>query len=269
MALPLRDDTPTRHIPWVTFTLILVNVVVFLFLQPASLQGGGSDRNDLSHRQARAVDQFEYRWGVVPCEIARRQPLSSGITCNGLPAGSRPTGHKYVLLSLLTSMFIHGSILHLAGNMLFLWVFGAAVEDRIGPVPYLILYLLTGVIAVLGHAAFHWHDAVPVLGASGAIAGLMGAYLVFRPRGRVLSVILWTVVYVPAWALLGLFFVTQFLTPDSAGVAWEAHAVGMLAGFVFALGLARIFPDPLAPTAAAIAPVGSDPWTLPTGPPAA
>jgi len=268
MALPLRDDTPTRQIPWVTLTLIVVNVIVFLFLQPAALQGGGSDRDNLSSRQNLTVEKFTAHWGVIPCELQQHKALSDGATCTGEQLGvPRPTEPKLVLLSLLTYMFIHGSILHLAGNMLFLWVFGAAVEDRLTPVPYLLLYLATGVLAAFGHAAFHWHDAVPVLGASGAIAGVMGAYLVFRPRGRVLSVVLWTVVYVPAWLLLGLFFVTQFLTPDSDGVAWEAHVAGMVAGAVLALGLARIFPDPFAPPPPPPARTTTAEWVLPSAPP--
>ena len=268
MALPLRDDTPTRTVPWLTLGLILVNVVVFLSLQPAVFQGGGTDRSDLDRSQETATIRYELQWGVVPCELSHGKPLSEGIRCSGERTPVAPADGKVVFLSLLTYMFIHGSLLHLAGNMLFLWVFGAAVEDRLGPVPFGLLYLATGVVAVLGEAAFHWHDAVPVLGASGAVAGLMGAYLVFRPRGRILSLVLWTVVYVPAWVLLVLFFVTQFLTPDSDGVAWEAHAVGMAAGFLLALGLARIFPDPLAPVAAPPAPSVAA-WTFPAGPPAA
>jgi membrane associated rhomboid family serine protease len=121
-------------------------------------------------------------------------------------------------------------------------------------VPYLALYLITGIIATFGHALFHWNDAVPVLGASGAIAGVMGAYLVFRPRGRILTVLLWNVVYVPAWVLLGLFFVTQFIAGDDS-VAWVAHAAGMGAGFLAALVLARIFPDPNRPVTRPTPPV--------------
>ncbi len=249
MALPIRDDAPTRRVPWMTYALIAANVIVFLFLQPSSLQGGDVDSNGLSAAEEQEVNAYAYKWGAIPCEVQHMEPLADGIRCTGERDPSEPavTG-KVVLLSLLTCMFIHGSILHLAGNMLFLWVFGNNVEDRLGPVPYLALYLLTGIVATLGHAAFHWDDAVPVLGASGAIAGVMGAYLVFRPRGRVLTVLLWMVVYVPAWVLLGLFFVTQFLTDDES-VAWIAHAAGMAAGFLAALVLARIFPDPWKPVA--------------------
>jgi len=264
MAYPLRDDTPTRQVPWVTIGLIVANVVIFLFLQPSVLQTGGSDGHGLTQKEQQQVDVFTYRWGVVPCEVQHLKPLADGIKCTGEQrvVAKPPTG-KVVLLSLLTSMFIHASLAHLAGNMLFLWVFGAAVEDRLGPVPYFLFYVVTGAIAAVGHSLFHWNDAVPVLGASGAVAGLLGAYLVFRPRGRVLSIVLWTVVYVPAWVLLVLFFVTQFFTPDSAHVAWEAHAVGMAAGVLFALGLARIFPDPLAPVAPPPVRVATTPFGVP------
>jgi membrane associated rhomboid family serine protease len=231
-----------------TYALIVANVVVFLFLQPASLQGSDDAATDgFTSVEEQELNQFAFKWGAIPCEIQHMAPLSEDITCTGErdPAQPRVDG-KVVLLSLLTCMFVHGSLLHLAGNMLFLWVFGNNVEDRLGPVPYLLLYLLTGVAATLGHALFHWDDAVPVIGASGAIAGVMGAYLVFRPRGRILTVLLWYVVYVPAWVLLGLFFVTQFLTPSDDSVAWMAHAAGMGAGFLAALVLARFFPDPWA-----------------------
>jgi membrane associated rhomboid family serine protease len=250
VAVPIHDDAQARRLPWVTYALIVVNVVVFLFLEPPALQGGEaeSDTSNLSSVDEREVNEYAYKWGAIPCELQHLEPLSEGIRCTGERDPSEPAvSGKVVLLSLLTCMFIHGSILHLAGNMLFLWVFGNNVEDRLGPVPYLALYLLTGIVATLGHAVFHWDDAVPVLGASGAIAGVMGAYLVFRPRGRILTVLAWTVVYVPAWVLLGLFFVTQFLTPDSASVAWIAHAAGMAAGFLAALVLARVFPDPWRP----------------------
>jgi len=266
VALPLRDDAPTRRVPWVTLALIAVNIVVFLFLEPAALQGGATTGDASSAEYD--VNAFAYRWGAVPCEIRHRKPLSEGIDCPGESEPGRPAVRgKVVLLSLLTAMFIHGSLLHIAGNMLFLFVFGNNVEDRIGPVPYLALYLVTGVLATLGHAMFHWNDAVPVLGASGAIAGVMGAYLVFRPRGRVLSLVLWTVVYVPAWVLLGLFFVTQFLTPDADGVAWIAHAVGMAAGVLLALPLARLFRDPDAPPRPSPPRTTAADWVLPVGPP--
>ncbi len=145
-------------------------------------------------------------------------------------------------LSLLTYQFLHGSVAHLVGNMLFLWVFGRNVEDRIGPLGFLALYLVTGVVAMLGWSLANLGDVTPAVGASGAIAGIMGAYLVIHPRTRVLALvpgIIFTVVWVPAFVLLGLFFLTQFFTPDLAEVAWEAHVAGMVAGAAIALALFR------------------------------
>ncbi|MEJ7585772.1 MAG: rhomboid family intramembrane serine protease [Acidimicrobiales bacterium] len=267
MALPLRDDAPSRRVPWMTYLLLAANVMVFLFLQPAALQGTAADSSERARQEAE-VNSYFYEWGAIPCEIQHLEALSEGIACSGeRDTNATLAEDKVVLLSLLTCMFIHGSLVHLAGNMLFLFIFGRNVEDRVGPVPFLGLYLLTGVLATLGHALFNWDDPVPVVGASGAIAGVMGAYLVFRPRARILALVFWTVVYVPAWVLLGLFFVTQFLTPDSEGVAWIAHAVGMVGGVACAAVLARTFRDPDAPTPIrAPRAIGAD-WVLPAGPP--
>jgi membrane associated rhomboid family serine protease len=241
-------------------------VVGFLFVQPPAFQGGGLEGGQPSTVDA---ERFTAKWAAIPCEIQHQEPRSEGIDCADHPENPPLVDGKVVLVSLFTAMFLHGSVDHLAGNMLFLWVFGNNVEDRIGPVPYLLLYLVTGVVATLGHAAFHWDEATPVLGASGAVAGVMGAYLVFRPRNRVLTFVLYTIVYLPAWALLGLFFVTQFLTQDE-GVAWIAHAVGMVAGFLIALPLKRLFADPdhPAPPRRPDAEV-TNRWALPTGPPPA
>ena len=243
MALPLRDDTPVRRTPWVTYGLILACTLVFLFVQPAAFQRGVEPGDDV-----RSVVSFEYRWAAVPCEVASGRALGDGADCSSSAVlrASRlapRTEHKSVWVSMLTHLFLHGSVTHLAGNMLFLWVFGRNVEDRFGPLVFLGLYLVAGVIGTLVHVAFHAHDAVPVLGASGAIAGVMGAYLIIRPRGRILTVMTSAsvqVVYVPAFVVLGLFFVTQFLTPDSDSVAWQAHVGGMVAGAALALLLRRV-----------------------------
>ncbi len=259
MAIPLRDDAPTRRTPWVTWALILANVVVFLFIQPAFFQSGRADSthtssNDIEESQKAEV--FLYKWGAIPCEIEQNKPLSSitNRTSCDFESESLPTPvpqHKEVWLTLLTSIFLHGSLSHVAGNMLFLWVFGNNVEDRLGHITYLIFYLVGGVVAGLGHVVFNSGSIQPVVGASGAIAAVMGAYFVFKPRGRVLTVVVtaaFQVIYIPAYVVLGLFFVTQFFTPTSSNVAWEAHAVGMAAGALAALVLARIFPDPERPS---------------------
>lgn len=248
MALPLRDDLPTRRFPWITLALIVVNVVVFLFVQPAGFQSG-NDRNDpyLERLQKeRGATEFSLRYGAVACELRTGEALADHPAgCDELsPAdlgpARLPTG-KAIFLTLLTCMFLHGSIAHLGGNMLFLWVFGNNVEDRLGPVRYLLLYLLGGMAGTWGFVLANPRAAVPLIGASGAIAAAMGAYLALFPRGRILTAIAtaaFQVVYVPAAVVLILFFVTQFLTPGEE-VAWEAHVGGMIAGFVAALVLAR------------------------------
>ena len=244
MALPLRDDARTRRVPWVTLALIAINVIVFLFVQPSGFQTGTPEgpNGQGQYWRAQERDDFTYRWGAVACE------LTTGKTLADHPRGCRgdrtpyPPEGKSIALALLTAMFLHGNIEHLAGNMLFLWVFGSTVEDRLGRLNFLALYLLGGVVATLGYVASNAHSAVPLIGASGAIAVAMGAYLVLLPRARVLTVIFtaaFQVVYVPAAVVLLLFFVTQFFTAED-NVAWEAHAAGMAAGVVAALVLSRI-----------------------------
>lgn len=246
MALPLRDDRQTRRTPWATYGLLVANVVVFLFLQPAWFQGG--QQSSFSNPRGRVeAERFIYKWGAVPCEVRHLESLADGPSCDEDQPSAALVPTKSVLASLFTHMFLHASLTHLAGNMLFLWVFGRAVEDRTGPLPFLGLYLVTGLAGVLGHILLHLHSAQPTLGASGAIAGIMGAYLVLRPRGRILTVVYtaaFQVVYVPAFVVLGLFFVTQFFTPASAHVAWVAHAAGMGAGMLLAFPLKRWFADP-------------------------
>jgi len=224
MALPLRDDERTHRMPWITLALIAANVLVFLFIQPAGFQGGGIQRPEDQNRfwQAQEQEQFVYRWGAVACEITTGKALAQD------PKGCKesrdrpddPPAGKSVALALFTAMFLHGNIEHLAGNMLFLWVF-----------------------ATLGYVAVNSRSPVPLVGASGAIAVAMGAYLVLLPRGRILTVIVtaaFQVVYIPAAVVLLLFFVTQFFTDPSQQVAWEAHAAGMIVGALAALVLGRI-----------------------------
>ncbi|MCU1497732.1 MAG: putative rane protein [Acidimicrobiales bacterium] len=249
MAVPLRDNLPTRRFPWVTIALIVVNVVVFLFVQPSAFQNPpGPDENGLAtardFERLHEAEEFGVRYGAVSCELLSGETLAerpAGCDDQELPPARLPAD-KQVFLTLVTCIFLHGSLAHLGGNMLFLWVFGNNVEDRLGWARYLAFYLLGGVAATLGFAASNQHSAAPLIGASGAIAAVMGAYLVFHPRGRILTVIAtaaFQVVYVPAAVVLVLFFVTQFLTPDNE-VAWEAHVAGMVFGFVVSLALARL-----------------------------
>ena len=246
MALPIRDELTTRHFPWVTVALIAINVVVFLFIQPSAAQYAPRTERNTAHELDRAYEnaRFTARWAVIPCEVASGKARADHPKqCEEGDGSFAPvaTG-KSPFLGLLTSLFLHGSVEHIAGNMLFLWVFGNNVEDRLGKLGYLLFYLVGGVVASLGFIVFNAHSAEPLIGASGAIAAAMGAYLVFHPRGRVLTVVLagtYQVVYLPAAVVLVLFFVTQFFTADQH-VAWQAHAVGMGFGFLVALGLARL-----------------------------
>jgi membrane associated rhomboid family serine protease len=229
-VIPLRDDNPTRRTAWVTVLLILLNVGIYFLVQPGS-----------SEVQATAV--FNYKWAAIPCEVTTGQPLTIAEIqrdeCSSEASPyPEPFPDKHVFLAVLFSMFFHGSWLHLAGNMLFLWVFGNNVEDRLGPVKYVLFYLATGLFATFAHLFFQPTSTIPVIGASGAIAGVMGAYLVWFPNAEVLSLLFFVVARIRAkWWLL-LWFVLQFMVDPNEGVAWVAHVGGFLFGAVLAL-LAR------------------------------
>jgi membrane associated rhomboid family serine protease len=208
---PYKDDNISKHAPVVTVALIAINVVVFLFFR---LQG----------RAVFASAVMEL--GVIPRE------LWSG----NLPGSEA----MFPYVSLLTSMFMHGGWLHLGGNMLYLWIFGDNVEDYLGHVRYLIFYLGCGFVAALSHIAFSLGSEVPMVGASGAIAGVLGAYLVLYPWARVhVLVFLFffiTTVTVPAWIMLGLWFGLQILNSlpsigTAGGVAYLAHVGGFVGGY--------------------------------------
>jgi len=199
MFLPLRDENPTSRLPVWTLFLITVNVAVFIY--SAFSQPG--------------LQSFILRYGAVPHEIAR---LSSPQT-------------------LLTSMFFHASLFHLLGNMLYLWVFGNNVEDFLGPVRFPLFYLGSGCAAGLLQVAFSPGSRMPMVGASGAIAGILGAYWVLFPRARVMTLIFIALVPLPAGFVLGVWFLAQLLNVGmGGGVAWFAHIGGFLAG----IGMIRI-----------------------------
>ncbi|MCB0978819.1 MAG: rhomboid family intramembrane serine protease [Acidimicrobiales bacterium] len=242
MALPLRDDLPTRRVSWVTMVLIGLNAFVFLVLQPPTFQSpfqpgisSARDRIDAVAEQ----ETFTMRWSTVPCEVMAGQPLASAPDGCEKPPSRHISEDKPVYLSLLTAMFLHGSVVHLVGNLVFLWVFGNNVEDRLGRFWFLVVYLVGGLAGFLTFVLAHQHASSPLLGASGAVAAVMGAYLVLYPRARVLTAVATAaaqVVYLPAVAVLGLFFVTQFFTSGDQ-IAWEAHAGGMAAGALLALAI--------------------------------
>jgi len=227
--IPIRDDQPRFSTPYVTFFIIALNVVVFLF----ELSVGAQSRGALNS----LVDQF----GVVPLHFQR---ALAGSTRFNLAGQS---------ITILTSMFLHGGWLHIIGNMWFLWIFGDNIEDHVGHFPYLIFYLVSGFVASITHIALNLDSNVPSVGASGAIAGVMGAYFVLYPKARVLTlvplIIFFTFWWLPAWIFLGYWFLLQFLSgsataiaatsQNTGGVAFWAHVGGFVAGIL----LIKILPE--------------------------
>lgn len=208
---PIRDHNPSGRTPYITWTLIAANVAIFLSYWLALPDGA-------------ALDGFFYRYGLVPADL----------TGGGHYGG------------LLTAMFLHGGWAHLLGNMLFLWIFGDNLEDQFGHVGFLGFYLACGLAAAFAQVAAEPASPIPMVGASGAIAGVMGGYLLLFPRARVdvlvIFVIFFRIFAIPAWAVLGIWFALQLVsgisTPtDMGGVAYWAHAGGFVAGFVLTLTL--------------------------------
>ena len=239
MVIPLRDDNPTNRFAFVTLLVIAVNVFVYFAVQP---HGGVEEA------------EFTLERAAIPCELRQGEPLTVGEyrtgDCDRDTFDDREFDpHKNVWLAVFTSMFLHGSILHLAGNMLFLWIFGNNVEDHLSPVVYAIFYGVVGVAAMGAHFLADPGSTIPVIGASGAIAGVMGAYLVLWPKARILTVVplfLFFVVYLPAGLVLGIWFGLQFLTNPNEGVAWVAHVGGFVAGVLIGLALKAVIGPPQA-----------------------
>jgi membrane associated rhomboid family serine protease len=236
MVIPVYDKNPVRRTPVVTYTLIGLCTVVFLLGPLSGFAGFYGSGHALHCRQALYFD----RWGVIPAELLHgRLPVSR----LGLPAGCavpRPFP-KVPFLSVLTSMFLHASWLHLVGNMLFLYVFGDNVENRMGRVRFALFYLAAGYLATYGFAFAHSGDTQSLVGASGAISGALGAYLYLYPRARVTSLfpfLFFVPLRFPAWVVLGFWFVLQWLAAQTAGngpgVAYLAHVVGFAFGFLCA-----------------------------------
>ncbi|MGI8684925.1 MAG: rhomboid family intramembrane serine protease [Acidimicrobiales bacterium] len=236
--IPLKDENPTRTTPVVTIILIAACVAVWILIQ-----GAGARVDDA---------EFTLKTAAIPCEVVKGRPLSEEelqatfgpaqdtTACESNPDSPPGFPKKRVFVALLSSMFMHGSWLHLGGNMLFLWIFGNNLEDRLGKGKFLAFYLAAGVVATAAHIAVQPDSTVPVIGASGAVAGVMGAYLVLYPNVRIKSLIILFVLImirdVPAKWLLGIWLVSQFFINPSDGVAWVAHVggfvFGILVGFV-------------------------------------
>ncbi|MCQ4081582.1 rhomboid family intramembrane serine protease [Streptomyces sp. RB6PN25] len=237
---PAGRSAPRRP-PVVTYGLIGVCTVVFA-LSPVSglVPSRGSP---LAQSCAQAI--YFDRWGVIPAELWHGLLTGSAL---GLPRGCDTPPHlaKSPFLSVLTALFVHGSWLHLMGNMLFLYVFGAGVEQRLGPVRYAAFYLLAGYLATYGYAVANAGSTQTLVGASGAIAGVLGAYLYLHPRAQVTSVfpfLFFLPLRFPAWLVLGFWFVLQWLaartTQTGPGVAYVAHITGFAFGFLCAAACYR------------------------------
>ena len=230
---PLWDENPTKRTPVVTILLIVACIGVFFGVQPQSDAVG-----DVA---------FTYERAAIPCEIVNGRPLTDAETratvensdftaCAGDEASGPTTfPDKNVWLSVLTSLFLHGSILHLGGNMLFLWVFGNNVEDHLGRIKYILFYLLAGIAATIAHLASALESTIPLIGASGAVAGVMGAYLVWFPTARVRTIVVIVLLRLPAFVPLGVWFVSQFFIDSGDGIAWRAHVGGFVVGVAVGL----------------------------------
>ena len=221
--IPVRDDQPRFSTPYVTYFLVGLNLVIFLF--EASLT-------------PRGFKVLLFQLGMIPANIT------------GLLAGTHKMELRPLFLPPLTSMFLHGSWMHVIGNMWFLWIFGDNIEDYLGHFKYLLFYLLSGLGAAFAQVLLNPHSSVPTVGASGAIAGVLGAYFLLYPKAKVL---IWFPIfflfYLPAWVTLGYRFAMQFVSGAATslasysdtrgGVAFWAHVGGFLVGIV----LIKIFPE--------------------------
>jgi len=206
---PIRDHNPSEKTPYVTYVLMAANILVFLLALPL-------------YSDPQRLQYFFFDWALIPAAVSQGEHL-----------------HGF-----LTSMFLHGGFMHLAGNMLFLWIFGDNLEELLGHVRYLGFYLLSGLAAAFAQIAADPYSIVPMVGASGAIAGVMGGYLLMFPKAKVdvlfIIVILIRIFPVPAWLMLGIWFALQFLggaasAADAGGVAYWAHTGGFVAGLALML----------------------------------
>ncbi len=218
---PIGDENAEGgRVPIVTWALIALNVVAFLL--------------EVSRPEA-ALQTFIQSWGVVPREYAAAQDLAPQIAAP-------------FWTTLFTSMFLHGGWMHLGGNMLYLWIFGDNIERVSGPVKFLIFYLVCGLAASAAHILFNLQSGMPAVGASGAISGVLGGYLLLFPKNRVRILTRGGIAHVPALVVLGLWIVLQFIngigsvarTDETAGVAYMAH----IGGFVAGLALVKLFANP-------------------------
>jgi membrane associated rhomboid family serine protease len=207
LILPLRDHNPRSRFPRATLALVILNGAIFLFSLLLDV-----------------LPELEQRAGAIPLEITTLTDLP--------PANLLPPP-----FTVLTSMFLHGGLLHLLGNMWFLWIFGDNIEDRLGPWKFLGFYLLTGVVGAISQCLLMPTSPARMVGASGAVAGVLGGYVLLFPRARIITLLVIFRVAVPAWIFLGAWFAAQLFLVNHSGIAWMAHVGGFLAG----LGVVRVF----------------------------
>ncbi|HEV2346037.1 MAG TPA: rhomboid family intramembrane serine protease [Actinocrinis sp.] len=259
MVIPIHDKNPVRRTAYVTYALIAVNFVVFLIGPAASLTGGGTPQ------QACAQQRYFLEHGAIPFELLHNHQLTTAQEPRMLVDTSLGQAlcvfgqlpHKVPALSVLTAMFIHAGWLHLLGNMLFLYVFGNNVEDRLGRFHFLLFYLGGGYIATYAFAFLNPSATTPLVGASGAIAAALGGYLYLYPKAKVTSLVpflFFLPLRFPAWAVLGSWFVLQLPAiqhllgvPTDSTVAYIAHIAGFTAGFLYVMvfaGRGRAGPPP-------------------------
>jgi membrane associated rhomboid family serine protease len=247
--IPLKDNIPNERFPFVTVALILINVIAYLL----SIRHGGSFFGG-------PTSSVAVHYGAIPyelthpgkhCDLVAQPGLEAGVACQGQPGVSgTPPSQPATWETAFTAMFLHGGFLHIAGNMIFLWIFGPNVEEAMGRVRYVAFYLLGGLVALATQVIVGPDSTAPTLGASGAIAAVLGGYIVLYPRARILSLIFIiffvTIIEVPALVILGFWFVEQALfgaaglanpAGGGGGVAYFAH----VGGFVFGLALIRLF----------------------------
>jgi membrane associated rhomboid family serine protease len=259
VVIPVHDVNPARRTPVVTYALIAANVLVFLFTPGlAGSAAGDSSLAQLCHLQA-----FLDHYAAVPQELIHHQ-MPRLVPTGDVGVGARGTGcvvgppdyDKSPALSVFTAMFLHGGWLHLLGNMLFLMIFGNNIEDRMGHVRFALFYVVCGYAASYGFALLNADSGDPLIGASGAIAGVLGAYLVLYPKARVWVLVPFLVflpLRLPAWLVLGFWFVLQAVYSSGEGVsaagtvAYAAHIVGFLVGMLLAWPLKPGTPPPPEP----------------------
>jgi membrane associated rhomboid family serine protease len=249
MLIPIRDENPTSRTAWVTLAIVAVNVVVFLLWQPTFKSEAAQQIFFFCHAEIpwETTHQTSLAEGGAEAVSAIRDLHVSRSQAAGLQGVlERECRGKSWWQSIFVAMFLHGGWLHIGGNMLYLWIFGNNVEDRIGRIKFMIFYFISGIAAAALQTATSPNSVIPSLGASGAIAGVLGAYLVMFPRRRVLSIVpiifFFSLIALPAIVVLGFWFVLQFFSGATTlaqhvtgGVAYFAHIGGFLTGVVAAL----------------------------------